>query len=136
MVVQGAEPIQANLRTEFGRSLQALDDLLILEASRGTPHAQAVGPVLILGRNQLDSAKSCERVDGHAIGPDRQALGANETALDQRVNEAMNSAFGREPQRDADFIKRWADALLFHMGADEVQALALAQRQAHHRDTP
>lgn len=113
------QPNQSDSGREFRLRLKALNHLLILEATRGTGGTKTICGVVILGLDQLYGSR-----EGGPLG--------DVTALDQALHEMVNAGLVPETESILDFAQRWRDALLAHMGADEVQALALLDSEPHH----
>ena len=104
---------------DWRRDLQSLDVFeAALIARFRAPVAITVGQVVIFGLQQLDVA-------GAAGGaPDEFPRG-------KCVEHISHIAAGTNPAREPDFVVRWAEAMCFHMGADEYQNFLLARREAH-----
>lgn len=122
-IAQGAKAGEDHARAEFRRRLQALDKLLVLEATRGTGRTKTIGAVVIVGLDNLEPSH-------HEVIADDVA------AIHQSIDQMLDATSGAEAHSLADFVERWRVALLAHMGFDDVQALGLPGSKAHHGSNP
>lgn len=118
-VVENPQAGQLDDRGEFRLRLKALDQLLILEATRGTGCAKTICGVVIFGLDHLQDTPGAWSNDDVA-------------ALNQSLDKLTGTGLGEEAESVLDFAVRWRDAMLATMGADEVLALALLGGEPHH----
>jgi hypothetical protein len=116
---EGAQTDELAGKRDWRRDLQRLDELLVLDASRGAPLTETIGFVVVLGREQLDSADH-EIVDGYV------------TARRQGCQRVMGAASGLPSHDAGDLVLRWHHAMLALMGAEELQKFGLTLCKPDH----
>lgn len=107
-------------REDFGRYLKRLDERLMRpDAHSGAPVAKTIAGVVTYGINQLDAAH---------LTDNKSDVSASGQGPDGVVGDSLTAP----AHLGGDFIERWAHAIEREMGAEEVEKLGLAMREAHH----
>jgi hypothetical protein len=107
-------------REDWRGYLKRLDERLMSpDAQSCAPVAKTIAGVMTYGLNQLDAA--------HLSG-NKPDVAASGQGPDGMVGDGLASP----DHGDGDFVERWADAMCREMGAEEIEKLGLAMREADH----